>query len=70
MQNVKRPDASREEAGRLVLSALVKRNNGTVAASDATTDEENRSGLSLVKLHRMHSSPSSATDRATLPLTI
>lgn len=54
------PDAKRPARG--------KRNNGTLAASRDAMDEANSSGLSLVNMHRLHSSPSAATDRTTLPI--
>ena len=41
------------------------RNNGTVAS--AKMEEISASALSLAKTHRMHSAPSAATDKATLP---
>ena len=55
------PDANRPARG--------KRNNGTAAVS-AMAEEISASALSLAVTHAMHSAPSAATDRATLPVSV
>ena len=54
------PDANRHARG--------ARNNGT--ATSAKVEEGSTSTLSLAVTHAMHSSPSAATDRATLPVSV
>ncbi len=59
------PDANRPAKG--------KRNNGTATSAKAVTaqiEDVNAATLALRTTHRMHSSPSAATDRATLPVSV
>ena len=56
----------RFEAPDAAKTARGGRNNGTAAAS-AKTEEISASALSLAKTHHIHSAPSAATDKATLP---
>ena len=55
------PDAGRKARG--------ARNNGTATVS-AKVEEVGASALSLAVTHAMHSSPSAATDKATLPVSV
>ena len=57
------PDANRPARG--------KRNNGTTTSAKAVAaqmEDVSASALSLRTTHRMHSAPSAATDKATLPI--
>ncbi len=59
----------RFEAPEAAKPARGQRNNGTAAAS-TKAEELNASALSLAKTHHIHSAPSAATDKATLPFPV